>query len=55
MRQSGGGGDWSKISANLIIECRDIADKLYKDHPDETLHSQMVQKYLATLKDVSLS
>ena len=55
MRQSGGGGEWSKIDAKLILECRNIAEKLYKERMNETMRFDIVQKYLETLKDVSLS
>ena len=55
LRQSGGGGEWGKIDSELILECRNIADKLYKEHLEETMNFEIVQKYLTTLKDVSLS
>ena len=55
LRQSGGGGEWGKIDSELILECRNIADKLYKERLEETMNFEIVQKYLTTLKDVSLS
>ena len=55
MRQSGGGGEWSKIDAKLILECRNIAEKLYKERMNETMRFDIVQEYLETLKDISLS
>ena len=55
LRQSGGGGEWGKIDAELIIECRNIAEKLYKERLTQSLEYEIVQKYLTTLKDVALS
>ena len=54
LRQSGGSG-WGTINAELIVECREIAEKLYKDDQAKTLQNQLVKKYITTLKDVSFS
>lgn len=55
VRQSGGSGDLAKIDAELVVECRNLADKLYEEHRALALQNASVCKYLEELKDISLS
>ena len=55
VRQSGGSGDLAKIDAELVVECRNLADKLYEEQRALALQNASVCKYLEELKDISLS
>ena len=55
VRQSGGSGDLAKIDAELVVECRNLADKLYEEQRALALQNASVRKYLEELKDISLS
>ena len=55
VRQSGGSGDLAKIDAELVMECRNLADKLYEEQRALALQNASVCKYLEELKDISLS
>ena len=55
VRQSGGSGDLAKIDAELVVECRNLADKLYEEKRALALQNASVCKYLEELKDISLS
>lgn len=55
VRQSGGNGDLAKIDAELVVECRNLADKLYEEQRALALQNASVCKYLEELKDISLS
>ncbi len=55
VRQSGGSGDLAKIDAELVVECRNLADKLYEEQRALALQNASVCKYLEEIKDISLS